>query len=109
MAITSPRRSSFFACVDCTFVVVMAFSVAWFRAPRRPARPRGGRARPAHIATRGADPERRNDAHLVHSGGRATRGRPRIPAGPPWRNARSGPGGGANGAREQPAREVGQR
>src|SRR2546427_4341336 len=80
----------------------MPFSVAWFRPPRRPARPRGGRARQAHIATRGPDPERRNDAHLAHAGRRATRGRPRTPAWPRGRSARLRTSRGRNGFTEQP-------
>src|SRR6266478_239473 len=102
VGITSPRRSSFFVCVDCTFVVVMAFSVAWFRTPRRPARPRGGRARQAHIATPGPDPERHNDAHLAHAGRHPTRGRPRIPAWPRGRSASLRTSRGRNGFTEQP-------
>src|SRR3989442_4810242 len=80
----------------------MAFSVAWFRTPRRPARPRGGRARQAHIATPGPDPERRNNAHLAHAGRRATRGRPRIPAWPRGRSASLRTSRGRNGFTEQP-------
>src|SRR5438105_14795265 len=80
VAMTSSLRSSFLVCVDGVFVVVMALSVAWLRTRRRPARPCGGRARPAVIATGGPDADGRDDAHLTYAGAATTRGRPRIPA-----------------------------